>query len=431
MSLSISAQDLQSLLGGELRNVQPKECFSGVRSRLEQVRGGELFVLQRHDSRVIREALDRGVAFCLTDRAEGPERTLVVPEPEKALFRLVQWWRERVPVPLAAVVGTEGKTTVAALSAAMLLAVGRGLYFLEEQDRLTAACCLCELHHQHKWAVVELPLDPDLLKLFSPAVIAVSGERAEDPCSFLQRLSFLSGILRVRDGNVLMERPAGGSPDFARVIGCETRGLDGIVLKMSLGGEKTVFALPLLGSHNGGNAALAVSVAKSIFPGLSLDQAAGVCERFIVPPHRMSLVRTAVGHTIVDDTLQPSAAALRAAAAFVAALKNEECATAFVVGWDGQVLDEASANEFCRMLLNKRPSVVVTVGEKTYSFFSGLKQTGIPVVPAPAPETAAHAVEKFKYNLLFVFGSPGMGLDRTVERLLELEGELIPKGTLS
>src|SRR6185436_15646399 len=94
------------------RNLQPGDLFVAL--------AGERF--DGHD--FVRAALAQGAAAALvaSDRVDavvdGP--LIAVPDPLAALGQLAAHWRAQFELPLAVVVGSNGKTTVKEMTAAIL-----------------------------------------------------------------------------------------------------------------------------------------------------------------------------------------------------------------------------------------------------------------------------------------------------------------------
>src|SRR5581483_5951831 len=117
-------------LGATLRGADA--TFDSVGSDSRSLRGGELFVAlrgERFDGHAfVATAKERGAAAAMVaadaaDAAAGTGLPLVVVDDTRlALGRLSSHWRSRFDIPLVAVTGSNGKTTVKEMIASVLRA---------------------------------------------------------------------------------------------------------------------------------------------------------------------------------------------------------------------------------------------------------------------------------------------------------------------
>jgi len=121
MDTATAVEAVHGMLRGE------NAWFDGVAIDSRVVRAGELFVALRgerfdgHD--YVARAFERGAAAAMValDRAASLTGNLVaVSDPLRGLGALATFWRERFTLPIAGVVGSNGKTTVKEMIAAML-----------------------------------------------------------------------------------------------------------------------------------------------------------------------------------------------------------------------------------------------------------------------------------------------------------------------
>jgi len=136
--------------------------FVGASIDSRRVEGGQLFVALR-GSRVdghdfAAAAFARGAAAAMLERPVVPQApTLLVENARAALARLAADWRRRFPVPLVAVTGSNGKTTVKEMIAAILRVDGPVLATRGNlNNELGVPLTLLELDAEHERAVLEL-----------------------------------------------------------------------------------------------------------------------------------------------------------------------------------------------------------------------------------------------------------------------------------
>ena len=145
--------------------------FSGVTTDSRSVAAGDLFVAlagERFDGhRFVAEAVRRGAAAALTARhveLDLPLAQIVAADTRIALGRLAAYWRSRFAIPLVALTGSNGKTTVKEMIYAILSA-----YETAEDAVLATAgnlnndigmpLTLLKLRERHRYAVIEMGMN--------------------------------------------------------------------------------------------------------------------------------------------------------------------------------------------------------------------------------------------------------------------------------
>ncbi|HET9339492.1 MAG TPA: Mur ligase domain-containing protein, partial [Casimicrobiaceae bacterium] len=122
MDLAAAAHAVQGRVEGA--NVR----FARVTTDSRSVEPGDLFVAlagERHDGHAfVSSAFGRGAAAAIVAEGRGafPGPVVAVADPLAALGRLAADWRARFAIPLAVVVGSNGKTTVKEMCASILRA---------------------------------------------------------------------------------------------------------------------------------------------------------------------------------------------------------------------------------------------------------------------------------------------------------------------
>jgi UDP-N-acetylmuramoyl-tripeptide--D-alanyl-D-alanine ligase len=145
--------------------------FGGVTTDSRSVGAGDLFVAlagERFDGHgFVGEAVRRGAAAALTARRveiDLPLAQVVVADTRIALGRLAAYWRARFAIPLVALTGSNGKTTVKEMLAAIL-----AVHHPTEDAVLATAgnlnndigmpLTLLRLRERHRYAVIELGMN--------------------------------------------------------------------------------------------------------------------------------------------------------------------------------------------------------------------------------------------------------------------------------
>ncbi|MCP4041355.1 MAG: UDP-N-acetylmuramoyl-tripeptide--D-alanyl-D-alanine ligase [Gammaproteobacteria bacterium] len=156
MQLSVAAQQLNAPWLGD--DVAFRGC--GIDSRgLEQ---GELFVALKgehtHGHAFLEQARRGGAAAALVEKDGVTELpTIVVPDSRLAMGILAANWRKRFDCPMVAVTGSNGKTTVKEMLAAILRRRGKVLATAGNLNNdLGVPLTLMGLEGEHRNAVVEM-----------------------------------------------------------------------------------------------------------------------------------------------------------------------------------------------------------------------------------------------------------------------------------
>jgi UDP-N-acetylmuramoyl-tripeptide--D-alanyl-D-alanine ligase len=144
---------------------------SGVATDTRKIATGDLFVAlkgERFDGHdYVMEAARNGAAAALVERSFGDERDipqLVVPDAKRALGTIASWWRQRFSTPLLALTGSNGKTTVKEMVAAILYAHcgGRDTVLATEgnlNNDIGVPLMLLRLRERHRYAVIEMGMN--------------------------------------------------------------------------------------------------------------------------------------------------------------------------------------------------------------------------------------------------------------------------------
>jgi len=156
-------------IGAKARGADARFC--AVSSDTRTIGEGALFVAlrgERFDGHAyLAAARARGAAAAMVDRrgasGDAPLPLLVVDDTRLGLGRLAAYWRRKFTLPLIAVTGSNGKTTVKAMIAAILAAhAGPGRSYATPgnlNNDVGLPLTLLGLRAQHACAVVELGMN--------------------------------------------------------------------------------------------------------------------------------------------------------------------------------------------------------------------------------------------------------------------------------
>ena len=363
------------------------ECrFTRVHTDTRSVMPGDLFVAlhgERFDGHdYIAQARASGAVAVLADRAEALQAAaaegasgLLVVDTLAALQHLARGWRQRFHLPLVAVAGSNGKTTVTQMVAAILRAAhGDGMLATAGNlnNHIGVPLTLLRLRqddeHWQRAAVVELGMNHPggialLAALAQPTVALVNNAQREHQ-------EFMKSVEAVADENgaVIDALPAGGTvvipaddsftprwrsrAGLRRVISFGPAGSGADVtaegrwdadaaawaLTLTTPAGSATLALHLPGAHNLRNAAAAAACALAAGEPLAAVQRG--LEAFRPVAGRSQLHRLVIGGqavTLVDDSYNANPDSVLAAIEVLAALPGPRW---LLLGDMGEVGDE-------------------------------------------------------------------------------------------
>jgi len=188
MDLATAAQAVHGLVEG------PNVRFSRVTTDSRAVEPGDLFVAlvgERHDGHAyVANAFGRGAAAAMVAAGRGafPGPVVAVDDPLVALGKLAAGWRVRFDLPLAVVVGSNGKTTVKEMTASILRAAFGVEATLATTGNFNNAIglplTLLRLGREHRVAVVEIGMNHrgetrTLCAIARPTIVVVNNAQRE------------------------------------------------------------------------------------------------------------------------------------------------------------------------------------------------------------------------------------------------------------
>ncbi|MBC8742274.1 UDP-N-acetylmuramoyl-tripeptide--D-alanyl-D-alanine ligase [Paraburkholderia sp. UCT31] len=341
---------------------------------------GDLFIaikgdrFDAHD--FLPQVAERNVAAVLVART--PDSWSVpairVADTREALGALARGWRRQFELPLVAVTGSNGKTTVkemiASIFAAAVGADARLATAGNFNNDIGLPLTLFRLHAAHRLAVVELGMNhpgetEQLAKLAEPTVAVVNNAQREhqefmasveavalEHASVIHALSPEgTAVFPADDAYASIWRVAAtGSRiiDFAlnsaeRTTEAAMKGrFDGKRLSIDTPQGHLDVTLQVLGNHNAHNALAAASAA--LAAGVSLDAIQRGLESFGAVKGRLqvkqAVLGTLAGATVIDDTYNANPDSMRAA---IDVLASRESPRVLVMGDMGEVGDNGPA----------------------------------------------------------------------------------------
>ena len=369
MSLSQAA----TVLGGELRGSDLR--FTSVCTDSRTLKSGDLFVAlrgERYDGHdFVAKAAAAGAVGALIDRAHAQAVTLpvaVVEDTTVALGALAAHWRRQFVIPLVAVAGSNGKTTVKEMIAACHRAHFGDKAVLATRGNLNnhigLPLTLLTLRETHRVGVVEVGMNhpgetAELAKIAAPTVAVVNNAQrehqefmrsvadvADEHASLIKALPADGvAVLNADDAHAAVWRAAAGQRrvrDFgltekaAVSANCELRAASARLAVRTPEGAAEL-ELPLAGEHNARNALAAIAAATAA--GATLESCVRALSGFAAVKGRLQIKRSRHGALLIDDTYNANPDSVRAAIDVLAHAPGRKL---LVLGDMGEVGDQGS-----------------------------------------------------------------------------------------
>lgn len=191
--MMLTLAEAQALLPGSVLVGDGRVAFARVHSDTRSLQAGDLFVALKgetfdaHD--FLSAARAAGAAAALAERglAEAGLAGLQVPDALAALQQLAAAWRRRFELPLIAVTGSNGKTTVTQMIASILRAAAGDAAFATVgnlNNHIGLPLTLLRLRATHRLGVVELGMNHPgeialLARIAAPTVGLVNNAQRE------------------------------------------------------------------------------------------------------------------------------------------------------------------------------------------------------------------------------------------------------------
>ncbi len=447
--------------------------FASVTTDSRALASGQLFVALRgerfdgHD--FVSAAARAGAAAALVDArwyADNPSPELpvvVVDDTRLALGTLAGAWRARFALPLIGVTGSNGKTTVKEMCAAILRAQAHHEGFGDESVLATRGnlnndigmpLTLLELRDFHRAAVIEMGMNHPgeiayLSALAQPTVAIVNNaQRAHlQGMGTLEEVAHEKGAIYVglggaglavinaddphaglwRSFNEGREIVTFGIDQAAEVAGrCTLRGL-GSHLELDTPQGRIEFALQVPGLHNARNAVGAA--AACLAAGATLVAVAEGLAEFVGTHGRLQQRQGAKGALVLDDSYNANPDSVRAAIDVLAAMPGH---TWLVLGDMGELGDNSAQvhDEIGGYAKRKGIDGLFALGDMTTVAVRNFGQGGYHF---SSPEALVHALSARldADSVVLVKGSRFMRMERVADALVAVHNSAPSNGTRS
>jgi UDP-N-acetylmuramoyl-tripeptide--D-alanyl-D-alanine ligase len=445
MDLDEAARAADGIASGE------RVAFSGVCSDSRAISPGDLFVAltgERFDGHeYVAEALRRGAVAALVSRRVGAGQALpqvVVKDTRAALGRLGAAWRARFSLPVLALTGSNGKTTVKEMLASILAAHcgGRADVLATEgnlNNDIGVPLMLLKLRDHHRFGVFEMGMNHAgeidyLARLASPGVALVNNAHR----AHIGILGSLEAIAQAK-GEIYAGLRAGGIAlvneddpfanywkglaahrsviTFGTAESANVRGLvgDGPAGQVRFVTPLDAFAVTLQvpGEHNARNAIAACAAAFALeIPPRAIQ--AGLAA-FAGTKGRLQRREGVGGAAVLDDTYNANPDSMKAAIRVLSRIPGRRV---FVMGdmgelGDGEASLHAEVGAFAKGTGIER---LLAIGPQSLHAVEAFGE-GAAHFPAIAALVEAAIAEAKPGTTILVKGSRFMQMERVVERL--------------
>lgn len=352
----ITAQELAEAAGGQILSGSGKQRLEKFSTDTRTLKPGTLFfalVGPNYDAhQFLAKALEQKIAGAVISKEttwvkikKGKEVApgdalepliILVPDTEKALGQAARLWRQKHPLPLVAITGSNGKTTTKEMLAHIL----RPQYSLHASsgnfnNLVGVPLTLFALNRQHQMAVLELGMNApgeiaQLCQIAQPQVGVITNISG----AHLEFLKDVEGVARAKGelmdyinqqkekGTMILNaddpylQPLISSARCSLVTfglgsGCDfqateiqshdpgANGRPSTRFTIRCAGESKEIHLPLPGRHNVYNALAAAAAASRL--GVTLSEVKTALKNFTAPPLRSQIYHLARGVKIYND----------------------------------------------------------------------------------------------------------------------------------
>ena len=344
--------------------------LEGVSTDTRSLQAGQLFValhgphFDGHDYLV--EAKAKGAAACMVEKPVANCPALIVGDTRIALGKLAKAWRRNFAMPLVAVTGSNGKTTVKEMLASIFAQQGNVLATRGNLNNdIGVPLTLLGLDSSHSSAVIEMGANHAgeiayLTALTKPNVAVITNAAS----AHLEGFGTLEGVASAKgeifqglkdDGTAIINADdefaslwrelaqdkkvlSFGLQHPADIAARWQAGDRGSQIHVTTSEGKVKLHLALLGEHNVMNALAAIAAAQAA--GFTLKTIKAGLEAMQPVAGRLQLKVGIHGSRIIDDTYNANPASLAAAIEVLAGFKGKHI---LVLGDMGELGDEAKA----------------------------------------------------------------------------------------
>lgn len=359
--------DLQQVLANSVMTSDVP--FQGLSTDSRKIVAGNVFLALRGETFDAHDFLDQvvaaGAVAVIAERIPAGFTTpaLIVPDTKLALAQIATYWRQQFNLPVIAVTGSNGKTTVKEMIASILRAQFGADQMISTQGNLNneigVPLTVFRLHAGHQAAVLELgmnhPGEIAVLSAIAQAKVGLVNNAQREHQEFMQTVEAVA----IENGAVLSSLPTDGVAVFpadepytklwqelAGARKCITFGFSdtadvhasffaqefGSEIEMSIHGDVLKLQLAAAGQHNVLNALAAAACCSAI--GVEHTKIVEGLQAFAPVSGRLQPKQAVAGARLIDDTYNANPDSVKAAIDVLAQASDN---TILVLGDMGEV----------------------------------------------------------------------------------------------
>jgi len=468
----IRARDLAGAVRGRQVSGNPDAPISGIFTDTRSLEAGKVFWALEGENFDGHDFLDQAVAsgaagVLASYKAEGrgfpPEcNVILVQDTLQALGELASWWRKAHKTWVAAITGSNGKTSTKEMTAHILARKGKVLKTEGNFNNLIGLpLTLLRLSREHAMAVLEMGMnrpgeigrlteiaapDAGLITNVAPAHLEGLGDLkavARAKAELLEKMAPTGSAFLNGDDALLMSESRrfkgrlktfglGDRNDF-RAENIRESGREGTAFEIHHRGGRIHVGLRVPGLHNVMNALAASALA--LEAGASESQVAEGLGVFEGIPGRLKLSQLPGGVLMVDDTYNANPSSLKAALDALPCLARDGRRTLVALGDMLELGHETAAIHVNagRMVAEQGVDHLFIMGENADEVIRGALEAGLPADHITRTQTheemANEIITQLKdRDVLLLKASRGMRFDRVVERIARSEKRGDPHG---
>lgn len=426
--------------------------FTSVGTDSRNITQGQLFVALKgenfdgHD--YIAQAIAQGAAAVLVSRVvEGVEPAIVVQDTYQALGELATFWRAKFTMPVIAITGSNGKTTVKEMISAILAAKAGSVDAIHAtvgnlNNHIGLPLTLLKLRATHQFSVLEMGMShlgeiDYLTRIAKPTVAVINnagtahigevGSRdniakakgeifaglRDDGVAVINADDDFAGYWKSlnTDKKILSFGLKNAADVTAKYV--EVEGVSQVHLTTQQGEVR--FQLAVLGAHNISNALAASAVAVAL--GISIQDIATGLSKFSAVKGRLQRKAGLQGAVIIDDTYNANPDSMKAAIDVLAKQTGEKI---LVLGDMGELGADAKQMHAEIGAYAKAAGLaqLYCLGDLSVEIVRGFG-TGAQHFSSPEAITQAIKPQLNRHTVVLVKGSRFMKMERVVNLLLE------------
>lgn len=339
--VSMSCGEIANILTASL--VGEDVIVKGISTDTRTISGGELFIALKgenfdgHD--YVDEAVRKGAVACLVEKSVESNSFIVVSDTLKALGQLSHYWRNKFNIPVVAITGSNGKTTVKEMVASIANEKFRTLATLGNlNNEIGVPLTLFRLSSDVEFAVIEMGANHHgeiayLTEIAAPDIALVTNAGS----AHLEGFGSLEGVATAKSeiygplnengyaiinnddvfSDVWKEKAKGkniitfGIKNKSDVMAEWSSNVAGSKLSVTTPKGHCEIKLKLLGQHNVMNALSAIAVATAA--DFTFDQIVHGLEKLEPVKGRLQVKKGINDSVIIDDTYNANPTSLNAA----------------------------------------------------------------------------------------------------------------------